>query len=71
MKKLTRRELIIYGAGIGTLAVSGWVAKDILDFQECVDKGIEVSKKMYGTKKLPEYVSNEVKRSCGSRKERR
>jgi len=70
MKPITRRELIIYSAGIGVLAVGGWVAKDIHDFQECVNDGIEIRKKMYGTKNLPDHVVNEVKRSCGSGKER-
>jgi hypothetical protein len=70
MKTLTRRELIIYSAGLGTLAIGGWLAKDMLDFQECVDKGIEIREKMYGTKKLSDYVASEVKRNCGWGKER-
>lgn len=71
MKKITRGEFLLYSAGAAAAAAGAWLAKDILDFQKCVDEGIEVSKKMYGTKKLPDYVANEVKRSCGLGRERR
>lgn len=65
--ELTRRQflaLTVVTAAI--LALRGKALKDEKDFNECVDEGMNVQRKMGGPSYLSAYVKSQVERICRS-----